>query len=242
MVTVSHSLMNTYSIPGQALRQRSGKARCDAAETQCEHPKSRPPRGTTPRRPCGAPDAAPAARAQGRALPRPGPGAPSARSRPRRGKEFPADAARRRFLSPWPHRPTLRGPDAAPRGPPRRPRQRPRQRPPAPCSLGSCSSGRRAASTAGPRGACGCSCGRRCGAGRAATGGGPRSDCCTPGRGPTQVTPGRPARPRRPPLRCALSPDAGAGRRLAANRLRRGRSLAFRASSSSPRGLHRGFR
>lgn len=76
---------------------------------------------------------------------------------------------------------------------------------PAPCSPGSCCSGRPAAPAARPRGVCGCSCGRWCAAGRAATGGSRRSDCCTPGRGPRQVTrgapaaSGSPARPARPP-------------------------------------------
>lgn len=87
---------------------------------------------------------------------------------------------------------------------------------PAPCSPGFCSSGRPVATAARPRGACGCSCGRWCGAGPAETGAGRRSDCCMPGRGPTQVTPGRPRRPcglcGAPAVLCTPLPPASLGK------------------------------
>lgn len=151
------------------------------------------PQGSARRAPDGAPGRRPGPGLRGAGCgPRGSRSAGSLRPRrPRRGKEFPADSARCRFLSPLPRRLMLPVRDAARPVPLAVPAT-----PPASCSPGSCSSGRPAATAARPRGACSCYCGRWCGARRAATGGGRRSDCCTPGRGPTQVTPGRPRRPR----------------------------------------------
>lgn len=134
---------------------------------------------------------------------------PTPPSRPRRGKEFPADS---RGAASCPSR----------RAPSRclsrtRPARDPLPGPatlPVLCSPGFCSSGRPAARAARRRGACGCSSDRWCGAGPVATSGGRRSGCCMPGRGPTQVTPGQPLRSVRgsPAPLCTPLPAAPLGK------------------------------